>query len=108
MVALYWQRWRIEDAFLIVKELLGLSYFWTGAQNGVELQVWVTWMLYAVLLDLSDQIASALWRPLAEVSIEMVFRGLGYFAQAILKGNCQAHPLPRRPCKASWPAETAA
>jgi hypothetical protein len=87
VVALYWQRWRIEDAFLIVKELLGLSYFWSGAQNGVELQLWVTWMLYAVLLDLSDQLASALWRPLAEISIEMVFRGLGYFALAILKGE---------------------
>ena len=87
VVAIYWQRWRIEDAFLIVKELLGLSYFWTGAQNGVELQVWVTWMLYAILLDLSDSLASALWRPLAEISIEMVFRGLGYFAQAIFKGE---------------------
>ena len=87
VVAIYWQRWRIEDAFLIVKELLGLSYFWTGAQNGVELQVWATWMLYAVLLDLSDQVASALWRPLADISIEMVFRSLGYFAQAILKGE---------------------
>lgn len=87
VVALYWQRWRIEDAFLIVKELLGLSYFWTGAQNGVEMQVWATWMVYAILLDLSDTVASALWRPLAEISVEMVFRGLGYFAQAILKGE---------------------
>jgi hypothetical protein len=87
VVAIYWQRWRIEDAFLIAKELLGLSYFWTGAQNGVELQVWVTWMLYAILLDLTDSLASALWRPLAEISIEMVFRGFGYFAQAILKGE---------------------
>ena len=87
VVAIYWQRWRIEDAFLIVKELLGLSYFWTGAQNGVELQIWATWMLYAVLLDLCDALASALGCPLAEVSIEMVFRGLGYFAQALLKGE---------------------
>ena len=26
-VALYWQRWRIEDAYAIVKRLLGLAYF---------------------------------------------------------------------------------
>jgi IS4 transposase len=43
-VALYRQRWRIEDAFLIVKRLLryrsmGLAYFWGGAQNTVELQL---------------------------------------------------------------------
>ena len=40
VVALYSQRWRIEDAYNIVKRLLGLAYFWTGSQYGVELQVW--------------------------------------------------------------------
>jgi hypothetical protein len=39
VVALYWQRWRIEDAFNIVKRLLGLAYFWTGSINGVQVQV---------------------------------------------------------------------
>jgi len=42
VVALYWQRWRIEDAYGIVKRLLGLAYFWCGAQNAVQLQVWAT------------------------------------------------------------------
>ena len=28
VVALYWQRWRIEDAYAIVKRLLGLAYFY--------------------------------------------------------------------------------
>ena len=28
---LYRRRWRIEDAFNIVKRLLGLSYLWTGS-----------------------------------------------------------------------------
>ena len=87
VVAVYWQRWRIEDAYAIVKELLGLSYFWNGGQNGVQLQVWATWMLYGILLDLSDIVAEALWRPLADISIEMVFRSLGYFAQACLQGS---------------------
>lgn len=54
VVALYYQRWRIEDAYAIVKRLLGLAYFWSGAQNAVELQLWATWLLYAVLVDLTD------------------------------------------------------
>jgi len=33
VVALYWQRWRIEDAFLIVKRLLGLAYFYVGSRK---------------------------------------------------------------------------
>ena len=30
LVALYWQLWRVEDAYSIVKRLLGLAYFWSG------------------------------------------------------------------------------
>jgi hypothetical protein len=33
LVALYWQCWRIEDAYAIVKFLLGLAYFWCDTQN---------------------------------------------------------------------------
>jgi hypothetical protein len=86
-VALYWQRWRIEEAFHLVKRLLGLAYFWTGAQNGIELQVWATWLVYGILIDLSDAVAAALNRPLADISLEMVYRGLPYFAQAYRQGT---------------------
>jgi hypothetical protein len=72
LVAVYWQRWRIEDAYAIAKRLLGLAYFWSGSQNAVELQVWATWLLYAVLIDLTDAVAEALHQPLAAISIEMV------------------------------------
>lgn len=48
---LYRRRWRIEEAFHTVKRLLGLSYLWTGSINGVKLQVWATWLFYAVLVD---------------------------------------------------------
>ncbi len=51
---LYRRRWRIEEAFHTVKRLLGLSYLWTGSINGVKLQVWATWLLGAVLVDLED------------------------------------------------------
>ena len=82
LVALYWQRWRIEDAYAIVKRLLGLAYFWCGAQNAVEIQVWATWLLYAVLVDLTDSVADALNQPFAAISIEMVYRSLYFFTQA--------------------------
>ena len=48
---LYRRRWRIEDAFNTVKRLLGLSYLWTGSINGIKLQIWATWLFYAVLVD---------------------------------------------------------
>lgn len=72
LVALYWQRWRIEDAYNIVKRLLGLAYFWCGAQNAVEMQVWATWLLYVVLVDLTDAVAEALHQPFSTISMEMV------------------------------------
>jgi hypothetical protein len=75
-VALYWQRWRIEAAFDAVKRLLGLAYFWTGAEHGVAVQVWATWLLYAVLRDLTDAVAARLDQPLAARSLEMVYRRL--------------------------------
>jgi len=87
VVALYWQRWRIEDAYNTVKRLLGLAYFWCGSQNAVELQLWTTWLLYAVLIDLTDEVAEALQRPFAAISIEMVYRSLYYFTQAHQRGD---------------------
>lgn len=87
LVALYWQRWRIEDAYAIVKRLLGLAYFWCGAQNAVEMQVWATWLLYVVLVDLTDAVAESLVQPFAAISIEMVYRSLYFFAQAHAQGR---------------------
>ena len=86
-VALYGQRWRVEDAFLAVKRLLGLAYFWTGALNGVLVQVWATWLLYAVLVDLTDAVADELAVPYRAVSLEMVYRGLYHFTQAYHRGE---------------------
>lgn len=86
-VALYWQRWRIEDAYNVVKRLLGLAYFWSGSQNAVELQLWSTWLLYGVLVDLTDDVAEALNRPFAAISMEMVYRSLYYFAKAHQRGE---------------------
>lgn len=86
-VALYWQRWRIEDAYNRVKRLLGLAYFWSGSQNAVELQLWSTWLLYSVLVDLTDEVATALNRPFDAISMEMVYRSLYFFAKARERGE---------------------
>jgi hypothetical protein len=87
VVALYQQRWRIEDAYAIVKRVLGLAYFWCGAQNAVERQRWATWLLYAVGVDLTDAVAEALEQPVAKVSLERVYRSLYFFTHAYHRGE---------------------
>ena len=83
---LYRKRWRIEDAFNTVKRLLGLSYLWTGSLNGIKLQIWATWLFYAVLMDLGDAVASELALPADRISLEMIYRGLYHFSVASQKG----------------------
>lgn len=84
---LYRRRWRIEEAFNTVKRLLGLSYLWTGSINGVKLQVWATWLFYAVLVDLGDAVADELALPFDRISLSMVYRGLYHFSVAYEKGK---------------------
>jgi len=84
---LYRRRWRIEEAFLVVKRLLGLSYLWTGSENGVLLQVWATWLFFGILVDLGDEVAEALMVPFDLISLEMVFRGLYHFMRANERGE---------------------
>ena len=52
----------------------------------VELQVWATWLLYVVLMDLTDAVAERLNQPFAALSIEMVYRSLYFFTQARQRG----------------------
>jgi hypothetical protein len=87
LVALYWQRWRIEDAYNAIKRLLGLAYFWCGAQNAVEMQLAASWILFAVLVDLTDAVAETLKKRFAALSLEMVYRSLSYFTQAYHQGR---------------------
>jgi len=87
LVALYWQRWRIEDAYNTIKRNLGLAFFWSGAQNAVEMQLAATWILYTVLIDLTDAIAATLNQRFAALSLEMVYRSLYFFTQAYHRGE---------------------
>ena len=80
-----------RTVFNVIKRLLGLAYFWTGSINGIQVQVWATWILYAVLVDLTDAVAEALNKPFHALSMEMVYRGLYHFTIAHQRGK--AHDL---------------
>jgi len=43
-------------------------FIWTGSINGVKLQVWTTWLFYAVLIDLADAVADELAVPFDRIS----------------------------------------
>ena len=81
-----------STAFLLVKRLLDLAYLWVGSLNGVQLQVWATWLFYAVLIDLCDDVAEVLQLPLADISVEMVYRGLYHYVQAVADGYTGTAP----------------
>jgi hypothetical protein len=101
VVGLYAQRWRIEEAYALVKRLLGLAYFWTGSLNGVELQLWATWLMYAVLVDLTDAVAARLQRPFGALSVEMVYRSIYYFTVAHQQGQAN-DPVEYLAQNADW------
>jgi hypothetical protein len=83
----YRQRWRIEDAFKIVKRLLGLAFFHGSSINAIEMQVWATWLLYCVLIDLTDGVAEEVQQPFSRISVEMVYRGLYHYSQALKRDD---------------------
>lgn len=83
---IYRRRWRIEEAFHTVKRLLNLSYLWTGSLNGIHLQIWATWLFYAILVDLGDAVADRLGLPFDRISLEMLYRGFYHFSRAVSLG----------------------
>ncbi len=100
-VALYGHRWCIEEAYALVKRLLGLAYFWASSPNAIQLQLWATWLLYAVLVDLTDAVAEHLAQPFAALSLEMVYRGLYHFTSAHASGQA-TEVIPFLAQNASW------
>jgi hypothetical protein len=83
VVALYGARWSIETTFLLVKRLLDLAYVWVGSLNGVRVQVYATFLFYAILLDVCDDVAEQLELALEQISVEMVYRGLYHYVTAV-------------------------
>ena len=87
VAVLYQRRWRIEEAFHIVKRLLCLSYLWTGSVKGIQLQVWGKELFYTVLVNLGDAVADEMSVAFDSISLEMIYRGLYHFSIAYQKGQ---------------------
>ena len=83
VVALYDARWSIETTFLLIKRLLDLAYVWVGSLNGVKVQVFATFLFYAILIDLCDDVAEQLGVAPEQISVEMVYRGLYHYVTAV-------------------------
>jgi hypothetical protein len=84
---LYRRRWRIEDAFLVTKRVLDLAYLWKASANGVQLQLYATFLFYLVLLNVCQQVAQSLNEPLERISMEMVFRAFYPYSRALTRGE---------------------
>lgn len=84
---LYRRRWRIEDAFLVTKRVLDLAYLWKASANGVQLQLYATFLFYLVLLNVCQQVAQSLNEPLERISVEMVFRAFYHYSRALSRGE---------------------
>jgi len=97
----YGLRMDVEEAYSLVKRLLGLAYFWTGSANGVALQLWATWLLYAVLIDLTDAVAARRCLPFAALSVEMTYRSIYYFTSAHQQGKA-SDPVTYLAENADW------
>jgi Transposase DDE domain len=84
---LYRRRWRIEDAFWVTKRVLDLAYLWKASANGVQLQLYATFLVYLVLLNVCQQVAQSLNEPLERISVEMVFRAFYHYSRALTRGE---------------------
>jgi hypothetical protein len=86
---LYRRRWRMDDAFALTKRLWDWAYGWTGSRNAVEVQLYATWLFYAVLVTIGQQVAQALGEPLERSSGEMVFRAVYHDSRAVQRGESE-------------------
>ena len=84
---LYRLRWRIETAFAQVKRLLDMAYLWSGSGNAVEMQVYATWIIYAVIAHLCCGVAARLACSIEQISFEMIFRSLYHYSRARAAGR---------------------
>src|SRR5215475_24583 len=84
---LYRRRWRIEDAFLVTKRVLDLAYLWKASANGVQLQLYATFLFSLVLLNVCQQVAQSLNEPLERISVEMVFRAFYHYSRVLTRGE---------------------
>jgi len=57
-----------------------------GSINGVKLQIWATWLFYAVLIDVADTVANEFEIEAEKISIEMLLSSFYHFNSAYNRG----------------------
>jgi Transposase DDE domain len=82
----FWQQLIERNVHLITRLNNGASFAVErvltnscSIRDGIQLQLWGTWLFYAVLVDLGDAVADELSVPFDRISLEMIYRGLYHF-----------------------------
>ena len=60
--------------------------------KGVEFQLWSTWIVYCILIDLTDEVAELLNLHFDRISIEMVYRSMYFYLNAVKHGLVDSLP----------------
>ena len=71
----------------MMMQLGGLNIVVYSFENCCKLQIWATWLFYAILLDLCDEVADELTLPTNSISVEMVSRGIYHFSVPLNQGG---------------------
>ncbi len=69
---LYEKRWNIEKTFNYVKRTLNLSYLWSSDPNIIEIQVYITFIIYNVMLNLIGDVSRLLNTDPERISFHMI------------------------------------
>lgn len=76
VVAVYGERWSIEQAFKAVKRDLGLHLLWSARPAVVEVQVWAVFLIAQVIAAIRSELAAQVGVPIAEVSVPLLLETL--------------------------------
>jgi hypothetical protein len=76
---------------------------WTGSLNDVQLQIWATWLFYAVLVDLGDAVANEVGVPFEQIYARNALSGPLSFLGRLQQGKSyRSYFLLCRPSKSRF------
>lgn len=78
---LYEKRWNIEKTFNYVKRTLNLSYLWSSDPNIIEIQVYITFIIYNVMLNLIGDVSKLLNTDPERISFHMIKKSFFLYTQ---------------------------
>lgn len=81
LVALYAQRWTIEEAFRLLKVELGLGVLWSARWPLVQQQVWAVLLIAQILLAIRSRIAVRAGVSPYVVSLRLLLRDLPWIVR---------------------------